>query len=61
MRKFAFFALVGITASLCVAQQQSSATIEGQNIVVKHSEPTSKNLALASFHCDADLAFRRHA
>ena len=58
MKKFAILTLAAVTALSCFAQQQTSATIEGQNIVVKYSPPTVKNRALASFHSDADLAFK---
>lgn len=40
------------------AQQQSSATIDGHAITIRYSAPAANKPAMASFHTDADLAFK---
>jgi hypothetical protein len=51
------FAVLGLAAA-AFAQQESSVVIEGQKMVLKYAPPTVKTRIAASFHVDADLAFK---
>jgi len=60
MKKYLFSCAAAIlcAAGAASAQQQTSATIEGQTMTVKYAPPAAKNRVTASFHTDADLAFQ---
>ena len=58
MRKCVFIVTAAIAAAVAYGQQQTSTTIEGQTITVKYAPPAAKNRIAASFHTDADLAFK---
>ena len=45
-------------AATAAAQQEASVVIEGKKVVVKYAPPSSKTRAAASFHSEADLAFK---
>ena len=51
------FAFLGLAAA-AFAQQETSVVIESHNIVVKYAPPSVKTRVAASFHSDADLAFK---
>lgn len=50
-------AVLGL-ASAALAQQENSVTIEGHRIAIKYTPPTVKTRISASFHSDADVAFK---
>ena len=58
MKSLVVAALIASSMMLCQAEQQTSTTIEGQNLVLKYSAPAAKSRASASLHTDADLAFK---
>ena len=58
MRKCVFVLTAALAAAVAYGQQQTSTTIEGQTITVKYAQPAAKNRIAASFHTDADLAFK---
>src|ERR1039457_2269587 len=58
MRKCVFVLTAALAAAVAYGQQQTSTTIEGQAITVKYAPPAAKNRIDASFHTDADLAFK---
>lgn len=53
----AAIAMLGL-AAVAFAQQEASVAIEGQKIVVKYAPPSVKTRVAASFHSDADIAFK---
>ncbi len=57
MRKYRFIAAI-LFPMAAYGQQQTSATIDGNAVTIKYSAPSAKNRAAASFHTDADLAFK---
>jgi hypothetical protein len=50
-------AVLGLAVA-AFAQQESSVVVEGKKIVLKYAPPTAKTRVAASFHVDADLAFK---
>lgn len=58
MRKCVFILTASLAAAVAYGQQQTSTTIEGQTITAKYAPPAAKNRVAASFHTDADLAFK---
>ena len=50
-------AVLGLAAA-AFAQQEASVVLDGQKIVLKYAPPTVKTRLAASFHSEADLAFK---
>jgi hypothetical protein len=46
------------SAAIGLAQQQASVTIDGKTVAVKYTPSAAKQRIAASFHTDADLAFK---
>ena len=58
MKRYLLTVAMALGAAAAFGQQQTSTVIEGRTIAVKYAAPTAQNRAAASFHTDADLAFR---
>ena len=57
MNKYAAVCAVLVSAAAVYAEQAAVA-IDGKSITINYSAPAAKNRAAATFHTDADLAFK---
>lgn len=58
MKIHAILLATALFGGAAMAQQQTSATIDGKTMTVKYAQPAANKKVTASFQADADIAFK---